>query len=349
MTRVYSIHPMTTDVNSFLIYLHLPPNLDLVWDNRAPEILFASEWIYYKKEAFEQFRELYDVAKIKVLLAFETISPDWNVFDYAIGFDSHLQNGDRFIRVLSPFDMYHRFVTKRKNEIDSLDKAMVELLQKKSFCNFLYSNPNAHPMRDRLFYALSRYKRVDSLGRHLNNVKIPGTGFEGHAAECVPMKRPYKFSIACENAVYPGYTSEKILTSLEAHTIPIYFGNPDICEDINKAAFINANDFETTESMVDYIRKVDTNDDLWCEYIASPWLTAEQERRHKERTNEYQQKIIELLSGDIQGKVRIAKGTHQTHYQRHFFEGTYHCDYVSPRKSYKYYIKTVLRALHLMK
>ena len=100
MIRVYSIHPMTTDVDSLLNYLRLPRNLDLVWDDKAPEILFVSEWIYYKKEAFEQFRELYDIAKIKILLAFEAISPDWNLFDYAIGFDNHLHYGDRFIRIM---------------------------------------------------------------------------------------------------------------------------------------------------------------------------------------------------------------------------------------------------------
>ena len=49
------------------------------------------------------------------------------------------------------------------------------------------------------------------------------------------MKKPYKFSIAFENAWYPGYTSEKIVTSMLAGTIPIYWGNPDISrEDVYK-------------------------------------------------------------------------------------------------------------------
>lgn len=349
MLRVYSIHPYTYDVNSLLRYLHVDGSYDLSWDANTPEILFASEWIYYKKDYFEQFRTLFNVAKIKVLLAFEAISPDWNLFDYAVGFDNRLQNDDRFIRIMSPFDMFSGFVTNRENEIKSMEQAKEELAHKNRFCNFLYSNPNAHVMRDRLFYEISKYKQVDGLGRHLNNVNQAGTGYEGHSRECVPMKRNYKFSIASENAAYPGYTSEKILTSLEAHTIPIYFGNPDIVDDINPDAFINVNDYDSLESLVQYIRKVDNDDELWCRYVFSPWLTPEQQVYHKERTEEYGRRIGDLLTGDIAGKERLAIGTHETYYRRHFFEGTYHCDGTVPKKSYKYYVKKTMRRLRIMK
>ena len=346
--RVFSIHPMTTDVNSFLNYLHLDENLDLVWDAESPEILFASEWIYYQKEYFEQFKALYEVAKIRVMLAFEAISPDWNLFDYAVGFDNHLQNEDRFIRLMSPIVLYNKFISSRCNEIDTIDKAKEVLARKKGFCNFLYSNPDAHPMRDQLFYALSQYKHVDSLGRHLNNVEKAGTGFEGHAMECVSLKNPYKFSIASENAVYNGYTSEKVYTSLEAHTVPIYFGNPDIIEDVNPDAIINVNDFDSLDSLVAYVKEVDMNDELWCKYVSAPWLTPEQETYHTQRTDEYMKRMMWLLTGDVKGKERIAVGTHPSHYRKHFFDGTYHEGNVT-KKSYKFYIKSILRWLKLMK
>lgn len=349
MLRVYSIHPFTYDVSSLLHYLRLDESFDLVWDNESPDILFASEWIYYKMDYFERFRVLFDVAKIKVLLAFEAISPDWNLFDYAVGFDNRLQNGDRFIRIMSPFDKFNGFVTVRENEINSIELARKELARKERFCNFLYSNPQAHVMRDKLFYEISKYKQVDSLGCHLNNVNRAGTGFEGHSQECVPMKRNYKFSIASENAVYPGYTTEKILTSLEAHTVPIYFGNPSIVDDINPNAFINVSDYDSLDSLVQYVRKVDNDDELWCKYVSSPWLTEEQRVYHKERTEEYKRRIEGLLTGDVESKERLPIGTHETHYRRHFFEGTYHCDWSAPKKTYKYYIKKTLRSLHIMK
>ena len=320
MLRVFSLHPKTVDVDSLKQYLRIHEQYDIVWDPRNPDILFVSEWIYYSKEYFENFRILFDVAKIKVFLTYEAIAPDWNLFDYAVGFDNHLQNGDRFIRLMSPYDLYPKFVSSRKNNIDSIEKARLELDKKSKFCNFLYSNPNAHPMRDTLFYKISEYKKVDSLGRHLNNVEKEGTGFVGHSMECVPMKRPYKFSIASENANFSGYTSEKILTSLEAHTIPIYFGNPDIVEDINPKAFINASEFASLDELVDYVREVDTNDELWCEYIKAPWLTKEQECYHAHRTEEYLNRIGYLLTGTIYGKERIANGTAQDLYRKSFFD-----------------------------
>lgn len=69
------------------------------------------------------------------------------------------------------------------------------------------------------------------------------------------MKKPYKFSIAFENAWYPGYTSEKIVTSMLAGTIPIYWGNPDISREFNSASFINCHDFPTLDDAAAYVKK----------------------------------------------------------------------------------------------
>lgn len=328
--KVFSLHPKTTDVGSLLRYLKLENSFDLVWDAVAPDILFASEWIYYKQEYFNLFRDLFDVAKIKVLLAYEAVSPDWNLFDYAVGFDNDLRNDDRFVRIKSPFDLFTGFVTKRENDIDSMAKAREELAGKTRFCNFLYSNPNAHAMRDRLFFEISKYKHVDSLGRHLNNMNKTGTGFEGHSNECVPIKRDYKFSIAAENAMYSGYTSEKMLTSLEAHTVPIYFGNPYVKNEINPEAFIDVSDFDSLSSLISYIEEVDNNDDLWCKYVSAPWLTEEQTMCHRKRNEEYEKKLAWLLKGNVNGKKRLAEGTHQYFYRIHFFEGLWNYDDVAP-------------------
>lgn len=323
MIRVYALHPYVTDVPSLLNYLNIEGNFNLEWDSVYPDILFASEHIYTSRAFFEKFRALYYQSKIKIMLAFEAEKPDWNLFDYAVGFDNKFQDPSRFIRLSSPLDMFHKFISKRENDITSIEAAKTELKNKKSFCNFLYSNPNAHPMRDKLFYEISKYKKVDSLGKHLNNVDKMGTGFVNHAGECVQLKSPYKFSIASENAVYCGYTSEKIFTSLEAHTVPIYFGNPDICEDVNPEAFINANDFESLESLITYTKKVDESDDLWCKYISTPWFTPKQIADHKNRTQEYKDKLRELLFSPIDDKSRLSIGTRQSIYRDSFLNNMY--------------------------
>lgn len=343
--KVYAIHPMISNVEQLLKFLHVENKFDLTWDVESPELLFASEWIYFRKEYFEQFKSLTAIANIRVFLALEAMSPDWNLFDYAVGYDNHLTNGDRFIRLMSPFDFFSSFVSTRENSITTIEQAKKELAHKNSFCNFLYSNAFAHPMRDKLFYAISEYKRVDSLGKHLNNVEVDGTGFEGHSMECVPMKRKYKFSIASENASYAGYTSEKLLTSLEAHTVPIYWGNPDISEDINPKAFINANDFSTIKELVEYVRKVDEDDELWCQYVSQPWITKEQIDRHEKRNIYYNSQIINLLNGG--GLRRLPQGTHVSNYRNAVLYRNYCMDVYRP--TLKTRIKMILRKLHLMK
>ncbi len=323
MNKVFCVHPKIYSVETLLDYLHLDHIDNLIWDDSTPDILFASEWIYYQRTYFSRFCKMYNSAKVRILLAFEAISPDWNIFDYAVGFDNHHQNGDRFIRIMSPLDMFNKWVTIRENEIKTIQQARDELISKEGFCNFLYSNPEAHPTRDRLFFEISKYKRVDSLGCHLNNVSQEGTGFAGHTMECVPMKRRYKFSIASENAAYPGYTSEKIFTSLAAHTIPIYFGNPDILEDVNADAFINVNDFNSMDSLVKYIKEVDNNDELWCKYVSAPWFTKEQETYHIQRTVNYENRLSKILT---KPEERLCIGTHSDIYRRHFLTEAFPLD-----------------------
>lgn len=319
MTSIYFIHPWVHDVPSFLKQAHLNKELSerLVWNAEAPDILFASEWIYYKRKAQRQFKKLWPKAKIRIMYCGEAIEPDMNLFDYGIGFSNKFQYGDRFIRILSPLDMFDMFINRKVNDITTVEQAKECLRQKKGFCNFLYSNPHAHHRRDQLFYDISTYKRVDSLGRHLNNVGKLGTGFVGHAGETKDIKSLYKFSIACENAEFDGYTSEKVYTSLCAHTIPIYWGNKDFAEDLNPKAVISVRDFKTTKDLLDYIEYVDTHDDAWIEKIMQPWMSKEQLEHHRLRTEHYLKFFDWIFDGtDINQKKRLAEGTHEDNYRK---------------------------------
>lgn len=136
---------------------------------------------------------------------------------------------------------------------------------------------------------------------------------------------------------------KKILTSLEAHTVPIYFGNPDIKEDINPDSFINVNDFNLLDDLMLYIQKVDSDDDLWCKYVSAPWLTSEQENYHVKRTEEYRKKMEQLLSGAAE---RRAIGTAQYMYRENFFKETSDTQY-NCMKTFKHKVNKVFRKLLL--
>jgi len=316
MTKIFFIHPSVHDVKSFLTFTFLETAVDsgtLEWDENAPDILFASEWTFYRRDLFEKFRKLYPKARLKVAWMGEAVSADFNVFDYAIGFDKSLEGNPRFIRLLSPLDMYHRFLSQKRN-----DETNVSYNSKPGFCNFLYSNPEAHPMRDSIFYALNAFRHVDSLGKHLNNTGTGGTGYGGHYEDATLLKTPYRFSIAAENAEYDGYTSEKIFTSLAAHTVPVYWGNPSIEDDVNCACFINVRDFSDLDSLVRYVAEVDADPKLWESYVSQPWLTPDQERHHAERTAAYCAGMARILSGDA--PKAAPEGCHVEMYRRQFFK-----------------------------
>lgn len=89
---------------------------------------------------------------------------------------------------------------------------------------------------------MNSYKKVDSLGAFLNNTGFHdgvGCSFEEKVRNSIFLKARYKFTIAFENEISRGYTTEKVFMALEAHSIPIYWGNPEIGEIVNEKAIIN--------------------------------------------------------------------------------------------------------------
>lgn len=79
-----------------------------------------------------------------------------------------------------------------------------------------------------------------------------------------------KFSIAFENTTSPGYTTEKILHAFISNTIPIYWGDPEVTKDFNPKAFINCHDFENFEAVIERIKEVDNNDELYLTILKEP-------------------------------------------------------------------------------
>lgn len=156
-------------------------------------------------------------------------------------------------------DNYYNLI--KKKDID-------ENLSKRKFCNFIVSNGNCIE-RNNFFIELSKYKKVDSGGRFMNNIGNP-------VIDKIKFQSEYKFSIAYENNAYrlehPGYTTEKIIEPMLANSIPIYWGNPIIDLEFNKKSFINSYDFNSQKEMIDYIIELDNDDDKYLEVLKQPWF-----------------------------------------------------------------------------
>lgn len=193
----------------------------------------------------KSFRELFsitDKGQIRVFIGLEAQSPDMNIFDYAISFDSTI-TGDRNFRP-------HTLVTFESFlEYGSLDFAQSQSFEsvgnRDGFCDFIYGNRNAHPTRDNIFHHVNaRIGAVSSYGSHLRNAHFSTLGVTVGAPqkdwkrEKIEVQKRHIFSIAAENACFTGYTTEKLLTPLIAGSIPIYWGNPRVSDEFNPDRFI---------------------------------------------------------------------------------------------------------------
>lgn len=188
----------------------------VVEDDSDFDYLVATPWFYVNREAFYDFLERTPGHITVMYGCHEAIAPDFMLFDYYIGLDT-VPGSDRTVKL--PYLRHHlQEVHGGKEGLD----AHALLASKTGFCNFIYANRKSHPNRDAMFHKLSAFRFVNSLGPHLNNTPGDGHRAEDWYASSIRMKKPYKFSIAFENAWYPGYTSEKIVTSMLAGTIPIY-------------------------------------------------------------------------------------------------------------------------------
>jgi hypothetical protein len=112
---------------------------------------------------------------------------------------------------------------------------------KTRFCNFLYTHKVNY--REHFFKQLSAYKTIDAPGRSMNNMQSIDELFTGDIWDRKrQFLRSYKFTIAFENYIYPGYQTEKLYDAMLTNSIPIYFGDPLIGNLFNKSSFINAAD-----------------------------------------------------------------------------------------------------------
>lgn len=278
----------------------------LTYDAGRPDYLFVTPHVYTNDAMRNAFARLYSEARVSIFYTTECAFPGMNLFDYAVTFSRGIELGGRVIRRSTrSFDW----------QCAQLE-AERKIPDKSRFCNFIYSNSHAHPHRDWIFYTLSKYKRVDALGMHLNNCgNRPSRLADDWRKLAIEQRMPYRFSIAAENAVYPGYTSEKILLSFMAHTVPIYWGDPEIALEFNERAFVNANGL-SAEELIERVRELDTDDDKYRAMLAEPPMTAEQCLEADEQERRYRAFTNDVFAVSPAEAKRAPKGTWNDNYKR---------------------------------
>lgn len=197
---------------------------------------------------------------VKILWVGENMVPDFNSFDYAVGFD-YLEFGDRYVRIpLYVFNEAFDTISQRSHFPSR------EFLLNRKFCSYVVSNGGrSDPLRASFFHRLSQYKRVDSGGRFMNNVGGPVSDKKAFCQQ-------YKFNIAFENSCSPGYTTEKIAQSLSCFSVPIYYGDPLIERDFDKGCMIHVSGPNDVERAIAEIIRLDNDDEEYVRRATAPCL-----------------------------------------------------------------------------
>lgn len=266
--RIVNWHTSDTEENFYANYFVrlLSQKYDIIYTDKPDFIIFGGFNDIRAKTHF------LDYNCVRIFQTGENIRTDWNLADYGIDFD-YMDFGDRHLRCPLMQVLNERPLNKREK-----------------FCAYVVSNGGLRGiryLREDFFDKLNSYKKVDSGGRHRNNI--------GHfVADKHKWLQDYKFNLCFENSSYPGYLTEKLFDAYNAGCVPIYWGdtslrvgfaenvaggggfNPNDLESIdtriptisqnlieykiNPKAFINAHNFPNLNALLEEVKRIDNDD-----------------------------------------------------------------------------------------
>ena len=249
------------EYESFIVYKILQKHyeVEVVDDPQESDYIICS--CFYPKLQYIYY------PKVRIMYSEENYTPDFNLIDYSI--------------CSYPIDFYDRNLYYphfgRPERFLSLGKERrfsKEILKSKPyFANFVSSHESEHGLRGEFFKQLCNYRRVESAGSYLNNMP---DGYKAYyKTNKIEFQKKSKFTLCFEATAHKGFITEKIIDAFCAETIPIYFGSDNIKEIYNPKAFINVPDFPDFDSAIEYIKKIDQDDDLYLKMLNEPIFVEE--------------------------------------------------------------------------
>lgn len=209
-------------------------------------------------------RYLLNYTGVRIWLTGENLIPDFNIVDYAIGFND-IAFSDRYLR----WPLYRWSISPQACEEQR--RRSIELSpahQRKKFCACVISNlSNRQGPLAEICDALDRDQGVTYGGKWRNNIG-------GRVKDKLGLLREHKFSIAFENTAYPGYTTEKIVDAFLAGTIPVYWGDPAITRHFNAKAFVECTEGGVEEA-VQRMKAVHESAESYEDMLKQPIFTSQ--------------------------------------------------------------------------
>lgn len=274
--------------NNFIVNI-LKKKYDVEFSDSPDYVFFSNFNRFFKHIKYEE--------SVKIFYTQENLCPDFNFADYGIGFEN-INFGDRYFRYLICYipERYGDAWKAMKEKHLSTD---LNTCVDRKFCSFVVSNDQANLIRQKFFNLLCEYKKVDSGGRYLNNV-----GLRDGVPDKQKFENQHKFSMCFENSRHPGYMTEKIVEAFAAGTVPIYWGDPNISCLFNESSFIDVGKFDSLNDAINFIKKIDQDDNLYRKMIKTPALLSKNEYIWEEKQKELEFFIENIFSQSKQEAFR---------------------------------------------
>ncbi len=244
--------------NNFIIRI-LRRHYDVRIDCRKPDVVFYSCF---------GFRHLRYADTLRIYYTWENVVPNFNICDFAISCN-RIQFENRHLYL--PYALIAPY-GREQRPLPPLTQEMA----RRKFCSFIYSNNKlgrGSQLRQEFCRRLMEYQHVDCPGAVLHNMDAPELAGRADGANWNDSKirfiGQYKFNIAFENCSTPGYITEKLTDAYYANTVPIYWGSEGDISPFPRESAIIADEYDSLESLLQRIREVNEDDDLYMSMLAA--------------------------------------------------------------------------------
>lgn len=190
-----------------------------------------------------------------------------NSWDLSMSFDLDPYDGSNFYTPYWWFstDLFQGPIVNRigrRISVEELLRPRKSDRMPEKFCATVIRNPE--PIRMRAIEALSKIGVVDIFGPQSGRQLTSKTELEGK----------YKFIMAFENDLFPGYVTEKPIEAWAMGSVPLWYGL-DEAKTLNSNALINAADYPTLSDFAAVVLKLEEDPELWRRVYAHPLLNSE--------------------------------------------------------------------------
>ena len=248
------------DYRNIAVFSHeiLKNNFDIIIDDEDPEIIFFGTYGDFISNACR-----YDNA-IKILIITEPISPDFILFDYCLSFEPYDFGGRNCF--------YPDYIDQVNLDYvnPSFDEALSLYYNKNIFCDFIYSHETHNGLRKKYFDLLNEYRKVESSGTYLNNQKDNNVvNWDFGDKSKFEFQSNCRFSLCIQELDWEYFINEKLVHSLQANTIPLFYGTDKVKEIFNPERIVFLNDHSENE-LKSIIKEIDNNPKKFAEIVSKP-------------------------------------------------------------------------------